>query len=73
MASETSSKGGRLLVEQYRSGISCQSRHRRTLKALGLRRMNQRVDLPDNPSVRGMVNSITHLVRIVEGTADGRR
>jgi ribosomal protein L30 len=35
--------------------------------ALGLRKIRQRVELPDNPAVRGMVKSIMHLVRIVEG------
>ena len=73
MASGSRTKGGKLLIEQYRSGICCLARHRGTLKALGLRRIRHRVELPDNPAVRGMVDSIPHLVRIVEGTADGRR
>lgn len=59
-------KSGRLVVEQYRSGICCQEPQKRTLRALGLRRMRQQVDLPDNPSVRGMIAAIPHLVRIVE-------
>jgi len=37
------------------------------LVGLGLRRMHQVVELEDTPSVRGMVNKISHLVRIEAG------
>lgn len=63
--------GARLVIEQYRSGICCPLKHKRTLRSLGLTRMRQRVQLPDNPSVRGKVNAIPHLVRIVEEAARG--
>lgn len=53
-------------IQQYRSGICCPFTHKRVLKALGLGRMNRIVEHPDNPSIRGMVNTIPHLVRIVE-------
>jgi large subunit ribosomal protein L30 len=66
-------KGATLVIEQHSSGIACRRRQKRTLLALGLRRMWQRVELPDNPAVRGMVSSISHLVRIVEGAGDVRR
>ena len=62
MAKETK----KLIIEQYRSGISCMARHRRVLRSLGLRKIRQRVERPDNPAVRGMVAAIPHLVRIVE-------
>ncbi len=55
-----------IMIEQYRSGIGFSLRQKRTLRALGLRKMNQRVERPDNPAVRGMVAKICHLVRIVE-------
>jgi len=55
-----------ILIEQYRSGIGYSIRQKRTLRALGLRKLNQRVERPDNPAVRGMVTKICHLVRIVE-------
>jgi large subunit ribosomal protein L30 len=59
--------GGRtIVIEQYGSGIGCQFRQKLTLRALGLRRPRQRVVRPDNPAVRGMVEAIPHLVRIVE-------
>ncbi len=56
-----------IVIEQYASGIGCQVRQKKTLRALGLKRLRQRVARPDNPAVRGMVQSITHLVRILEG------
>ena len=55
-----------IVIEQYRSGIGFSLRQKRTLRALGLRKLNQRVERPDNPAVRGMVAKICHLVRIVE-------
>lgn len=56
----------KLIIQQYRSGIGCNDRHKRVLRALGFRKLNQRVERPDNPAVRGMVETIPHLVRIVE-------
>ena len=55
-----------LTIEQFGSGIGCIVRHKRTLKALGLRRPRHRVVRPDTAAVRGMVKSIQHLARIVE-------
>jgi large subunit ribosomal protein L30 len=59
-------RGGKITIQQVRSGICCNYRHKRTLRALGLRRINQQVVHPDNPAIRGMVAAIPHLVRIVE-------
>jgi large subunit ribosomal protein L30 len=55
-----------IVIEQYRSGICCNVTHKRVLRSLGFRRMWQKVVRPDNPAVRGMVDTIPHLVRIVE-------
>ena len=55
-----------IVIEQYRSGICCNITHKRVLRSLGFRRMWQKVERPDNPAVRGMVETIPHLVRIVE-------
>jgi large subunit ribosomal protein L30 len=57
---------GTLTIRQVKSGICCNYRHKRTLLALGLKRMNQQVVRPDNPAIRGMIAAIPHLVRIVE-------
>jgi len=58
-------KGKTIEIIQVRSGICTPDNHKRTLRALGLRRMNQKVVRPDNPAIRGMVATIPHLVRVV--------
>jgi len=51
-------------VRQVKSGIGYAKDQKATLVGLGLRRMNQVVELEDTPAVRGMINKINHLVRI---------
>lgn len=41
-----------------------QHRHRLSVKALGLNKLNDVRELPDNPSVRGLVNQVSYLVRV---------
>jgi large subunit ribosomal protein L30 len=53
-------------VTLVRSPISTQPRHRECVRGLGLKRMNQTVELEDTPSVRGLVNKIEYLVRVEE-------
>ena len=56
--------GGKLRVEQVRSGIGHPSLHRRTLRAIGLRHHQDVVIVPDTPSMRGMLNQVRHLVEV---------
>ncbi|MBS0458129.1 MAG: 50S ribosomal protein L30 [Proteobacteria bacterium] len=42
----------------------CQSRHRLSVRALGLNKLNDVRTLPDNPSVRGLINTVHYLVRV---------
>ncbi|PYQ13860.1 MAG: 50S ribosomal protein L30 [Acidobacteria bacterium] len=65
MARTPRKRGKSLEIVQVRSGIGTPENHKRTLRALGLTRLNQRVVRPDNPAIRGMVETIPHLVRIV--------
>lgn len=53
---------GRLAVTQVRSRSGRPEKHRRTLEALGLRKHQRTVVLPDNPSIRGMIRQVEHLV-----------
>ena len=69
----TAKSAGTIMIEQYRSGICCQEKQKRTLLALGFRRLRQRVERPDNAAVRGMVNAILHLVRIVAAEKEAGR
>lgn len=55
---------GGLRVKQIRSGIGHAATMRRTLASLGLHRHQQTVVLPDNPSVRGMLFKVRHLVEV---------
>ena len=52
-------------VKQIRSGIGFERNQKETLRSLGLRKMNQVVELPDNPAVRGMIYTVRHLVEVV--------
>ena len=56
----------KLRIRQVRSEIHRQGIQRKTLRALGIRRMNQTVVHEDNPCIRGMVNKIQHLLEIEE-------
>ncbi len=55
-----------ITVEQIGSPLRRPDVQRRTLIGLGLNKMHRRRTLEDTPAVRGMINKIPHLVRIVE-------
>lgn len=55
-----------IVVKQIASPIRRPKYQRATLIGLGLNKINRTRELEDTPSVRGMVNSIPHLVQIVE-------
>jgi len=57
-------KQAQLTITLVRSPIGYPKRQKATLKALGLRRINQTVTRVDNEAVRGMVNSVIHLVAV---------
>jgi large subunit ribosomal protein L30 len=59
-------KGEKLKIKWVHSGISCPEKQRAVVRGLGLRRLQQVVERPDTPAVRGMVKKIPHLVEIVE-------
>ena len=53
-----------LKLKYYRSAVGRSRDQKATIKSLGFTRLNQTVERPDNPSVRGMVYKVRHLVRI---------
>ena len=53
-------------IELVRSGIGRKPNQRATLKALGLRKLNQTVIKDANPAILGMVNTVSHLVKVEE-------
>ncbi len=56
-----------LKIRQIGSPIRRPSSQRATLKGLGLNKMGREKELEDTPSVRGMIQSVRHMVEIVEG------
>ena len=58
------SQPGRIRVTQVRSAIGFDRRQRATLRGLGIRRLGRTVELPDTPAVRGMIQKVSHLVRV---------
>ena len=56
----------KLRIRQIRSVINTKENHKRTIRALGIRRMQQTVVQLDNPAIRGMVQLVRHLVEVEE-------
>ena len=56
----------KLKIKQVRSGIGRPERQKRTLKALGFKRLNQTIEVEASPQVEGMINKVSHLIEIVE-------
>ena len=52
-------------IQYYRSFIACPKTHKTIVRSLGLRKLNQIVERPDNDSMRGAVAKVPHLLRIV--------
>ena len=55
-----------LKITLIKSGIGRPPKHRLTLKSLGLGKLHKTVVLKDTPQVRGMINKVTHLLKVVE-------
>jgi large subunit ribosomal protein L30 len=55
-----------LTITLKKSLIGYPQDQRQTVRALGLRRLGHTVSQPDNPSIRGMLNKVSHLVSVDE-------
>ena len=56
---------GKIKIQWVRSAIAAPVKHKRVIEGLGFTRLNQIVEREDSPSIRGMVNKVPHLVKIV--------
>ena len=56
---------GTIRIQWYRSTIAQKGTLKTVVKHLGFRRLNQTLERPDTPAIRGMVAKVPHLVRIV--------
>ena len=57
---------GTIKIKLHRSPICTPEKHKRIVRGLGLRKLNQVVERPDTPVFRGMVNKVPHLLKVVE-------
>jgi len=55
---------GVLKIKWVRSFIACPQEMRQTIRGLGFRRLNQVVERPDTPAIRGMILKVRHLVAV---------
>ena len=55
-----------IIIKPIKSRINCPAVQKRTLDALGLKKMNHSVVKEDTPSVMGMVNKVHHLVEVTK-------
>lgn len=56
----------KLRVTQIRSGINRPQRQKRTITALGLKRMNRPIEVVATPQILGMIAKISHLIKVEE-------
>ena len=67
MAKKTeTASGGTIKIQYYKSTIGYSKRQKITVRSLGITKLNQIVERPDNASMRGVVAKVPHLLRIVE-------
>ena len=56
----------KLRITLVKSTIGAIPKHKKTVEALGLRKLHQVVEKPDNEAVRGMIHQVKHLVKVEE-------
>ena len=56
----------KIKVKQVRSAINRPKRQKRTIQALGLKKLNQVVEHDDTPAIKGMIAKVAHMIEIVD-------
>ena len=56
----------KLRITLVKSPIGAVPKNKKTVEALGLRKLNKTVEMPDNESVRGMIRQVRHMVKVEE-------
>ena len=56
----------KLKITLVKSTIGAIPKHKKTVEALGLRKLNKTIERPDNAAIRGMVDQVKHLVKVEE-------
>ena len=57
---------GKLKITLVKSPIACQPKQKKTVEALGLRKLNHSVELEDTPATRGAINKVSFLLKVEE-------
>ena len=65
-AKKTTATSGTLRLKYVRSVICTPVKHKQVVRGLGFTRLNQVIERPDTPAIRGMVAKVPHLVEIVQ-------
>ncbi len=58
--------GGTVRIQYYRSAIGFPKTQKEVVRSVGFTKLNQIVERPDTPSMRGVVQKVPHLIRIIE-------
>ena len=68
MAQGESNENGQstIKIQWYRSTIATPKAHKEIVRSLGFTKLNQIIERPDTASMRGMVEKVPHLIRIIE-------
>ena len=67
MAEENNQQeGGKIRIQYYRSAIGFPETQKEVVRSVGFTKLNQVVERPDTPSMRGVVRKVPHLLRIIE-------
>ena len=67
MAEEKQQNGGaKIRIQYYRSAIGYPKTQKEIVRSVGFTKLNQTLERPDNPTMRGVVAKVPHLLRIVE-------
>jgi large subunit ribosomal protein L30 len=64
-AKKTESASGKIQLRWVRSAICAPTKQKLVIKGLGFTRLNQVIERPDTPAIRGMVKKVPHMVEIV--------
>jgi large subunit ribosomal protein L30 len=65
-AKTRTAEAAKIRIQYYRSTIACPVKQKEIVRSLGLTKLNQVVERPDTPSMRGAVAKVPHLIRIIE-------
>jgi large subunit ribosomal protein L30 len=61
-----SAEASKIRIQYYRSTIAFPAKQKEIVRSLGLRKLNQIVERPDTPAMRGAVAKVSHLLRIID-------